>query len=143
MIRRADVDDAVAIASLGKRFSVSVGMGDRYSASYAVMSAKALLGHHEGAAWLWEPQGRPVGVIAAQLVRCAMFPEVIAQERMWWIDVEHRGRGAVALRDAFVTWARDMGADRVRMSTMEPRAGALLHRAGFARLPEIAWELMP
>lgn len=146
MIMRAETaNDAMEVARLGKAFAAEAGMLGRFSAPYAVMSARRTIEHPEGAAWLWrDGTGAATGVLAAQLARSPLFPEVTAQEVIWWVAPADRGGWAArALLTSFRAWARQMNADRVRVSALGDRAGRFLRRAGFDAIDERSYECAP
>lgn len=137
MIRHATAADSIAVAGLGKQFAAAADTGFAFDAAYAEARARQVILDPNGVCLLWDV-GRPVGVLAATVGLHPLFPVLWAQELLWWIDPEHRGAGR-AMIAAFEAWARERGADVAKLSALDPRAGVLMRRAGYALAPETHW----
>ncbi|MEK8107443.1 GNAT family N-acetyltransferase [Micromonospora sp. M12] len=79
--------------------------------------------------------GRPVGMASGVPTADPLVPELISM----WVHPDARGTGvANRLVDEVARWAREVGADRLRLSVMpdNARAKALYRRTGFRMTDE-------
>lgn len=89
--------------------------------------------HDTARIWLVEFEGKAVGYMLASCRLSAFSGETLATENMLWIDHGYRrgGKAAGLLMDAFLEWARSIGADRANVSSqasMRPKATARFYR---------------
>ncbi|WP_444950439.1 GNAT family N-acetyltransferase [Micromonospora ureilytica] len=85
--------------------------------------------------------GRPVGMASGVPTADPLVMDLISM----WVHPDARGRGVGdRLVNEVAHWAREHGADRLRLSVMpqNARAKALYHRAGFALTDELG-DLLP
>ncbi|MEV4655778.1 GNAT family N-acetyltransferase [Micromonospora sp. NPDC049301] len=85
--------------------------------------------------------GRPVGMVSGVPTPDPLVAELISM----WVRPEARGRKVGHLLvDAVAHWARERGADRLRLSVMPDNAAAkaLYRRAGFTRTDDLG-DLLP
>lgn len=79
----------------------------------------------------------PQGVLLAHAYEHDFGPVWFAQERLWWIDPEHRGGSAAArMLDAYERWAfEQQGCHFVGMAGMgdDPSVARLYERRGYVR----------
>ncbi len=104
-VRRAKDSDLTALTSLGLRFL-------RWSPYARIASADGVVGGirsvlEDGAAWIAEIEGQPVGMLLAKL-GSPWFDQdsLFAIELAWWVDEEHRGTPVgMRMLAAFERWA--------------------------------------
>jgi GNAT superfamily N-acetyltransferase len=80
-----------------------------------------------------EVDGAAQGVLMASADPHPFGPVRLAQETVWWIEPEHRGRDAVRMLDAYEDWAREQDCNFSGMVGMGavPDVGKLYHRRGY------------
>ncbi len=66
-------------------------------------------------------EGRPVGMLCAQVGEILFTRDRVATELAWWMDPEHRAsRGSIELIQAFEYWAREKaGCKFTQLATVE------------------------
>lgn len=77
--------------------------------------------------------GAAVGVLMAHVYEHDFGPVWVAQERVWWIDPAHRGRGAIWMLDRYEQWAQIACCKYVFMAGMgaDPEVAKLYLRRGY------------
>jgi GNAT superfamily N-acetyltransferase len=141
-VRRAGLQDAVAILPLAKRFVDRSPYAQYVTYDEEQARAALLQALSHGAVYVLETEdGRIVGAIMGMMVPWWFSKDVVAAEMGWWVNEDARGQGD-ALRQRFEQWARDMRAPVVSMSDVilddTTPAGALYERKGY-ELVERAW----
>ena len=73
------------------------------------------------------------GVLMAAAIEHPFGPVRLARETVWFIEPKFRGRNAIAMLDAYETWARGQGCTFTGMAGMgaDPAVGALYRRRGY------------
>ena len=77
-----------------------------------------------------------VGCLIAVATELPINDFIVSQELMFWLDKDHRnGKTSPKLIDAYVEWAKNVGCNFVRLSSIDEilggRAGVLFKRKGF------------
>lgn len=82
---------------------------------------------------VYDVDGRAEGILMAHAFEHDFGPVLIAQERVWWIDPNHRGSSAARMLNAYEEWAINSGCKFVGMAGMgeDPIVGELYKRRGF------------
>ena len=125
MIRRATVDDIPALVAMGQKFHAMSGQACPFDPD-ASAAFLAQLAASDQAVILTTGAGAIGGVLMPAY--CA--PSwVMAVELFWWAE-----RDGLHLLRAFEDWARESGAQEVRMTSLAayPRAAEILGRRGYA-----------
>lgn len=78
-------------------------------------------------------EGKAQGVLLAYWYDYDFGPVRLSQERVWWIDPDHRGRAALAMIDAYEDWWRAMRCDFGGLAGMgaDPLVARLYARRGY------------
>lgn len=135
VVRPAEDRDAVAVAALHLQHERELGAGPRPGFLDEVADAW-LRGRDRRRTWLAEqPDGRPVGVVHAELVE--ELPALVLPRRRWmhlslvFVSADRRGRGLGErlVREA-VAWAERQRFERVDLTAV-PSARTLYERVGF------------
>lgn len=64
--------------------------------------------------------GKPAtGMIGGVIYTHFFNNELVAQEMFWWVDPGSRGSVGLELLEAFEQWAKDRGADKIIMVSLE------------------------
>lgn len=112
-IRRATLEDVVAIVVMGLRFQATTSYATHLRATAETLTAlvNAMLANPDAAGWLAEREGVPVGMIGAALYTNPMSGERVGSEIVWWMEPEARGgRTALRLIRTAEQWAQEHGA---------------------------------
>jgi GNAT superfamily N-acetyltransferase len=77
-----------------------------------------------------------VGCLIAVATELPINDFIVSQELMFWLDKDHRnGKTSPKLIDAYVEWAKNVGCNFVRLSSIDEilggKAGILFKRKGF------------
>lgn len=123
MIRSATPDDIPAIVEMGRRFYCKAGLPGEYSDQAMAHFVDGLIRH---GVVLIGARSMLGGVIAP--VYCA--PDWWQAVEMFWWSEDRRG---IDLLAAFEAWARERGANEVRMSSVQASRGEAVGRV-LARL---------
>jgi GNAT superfamily N-acetyltransferase len=77
--------------------------------------------------------GLAQGLLMAHAFEHDFGPVMVAQERVWWIDPEHRGSAAARMLNSYEEWAKNLGCKFVGMAGMgeDPVVGELYKRRGY------------
>lgn len=124
MIRAATMDDVPALVAFGRRFHEAAGQPFGFDPDAAAVFAQGVIASPAGCALVSD-----AGMIAGVLSPAYCAPDWrMAIEMAWWAE-----KDGLALLRAFEAWARDAGAQEVRMTSLAslPRADGLLKRLGY------------
>ncbi len=77
--------------------------------------------------------GAAQGILLAHAFEHDFDGSRCAQERLWWIDPDHRGPAAIKMLDGYEAWARDHGCRFIGMAGLgaSPDVGRLYERRGY------------
>lgn len=144
MIRPATLRDSARVVQLLADSRVGAGF-DReegltgFAFPFLAEYAERLFLHYQRGGYALclvnDVAGVAQGVLMAHAFEHDFGPVWMAQERVWWIDPEHRGSAASRMLDAYETWARSKGCQFIGMAGMgkDPQVGALYQRRGYVR----------
>jgi len=124
VIRRATLADVPQVVAFGKLFHAQSQQPFPYEESAGEQFASGLIENSSSAVFLSE-----TGMIGGVLVPAYCAPDwVMAVELFWWAE-----GGGIGLLKAFETWASEMEADEVRMTSLASleRADKLLRRLSY------------
>ncbi|NBT32820.1 MAG: hypothetical protein EBT13_13235 [Rhodobacteraceae bacterium] len=126
MIREATAQDITAIVAMGRDFNAASGTPAAYDDAQAAQVAAGLINGAHGVI-LVSDGGMIGGALAPAYFNSAW---IMAVELFWWA----RDRRGLHLLRAFEQWAKDKGADEVRMTTLGAIKGPekILERRGYA-----------
>lgn len=130
MIRAAVEADKVSVIGLLRDSHTAAGFAWPFRAAYA---ERLFLAHlHGNDACCIVLGERPAGILMAQAFEHPFGAGRWAKETVWFIGEQHRGRGALAMLDAYEAWARDRGCTVIGMATLAGRdVSALYRRRGY------------
>ncbi|PZX19824.1 acetyltransferase (GNAT) family protein [Palleronia aestuarii] len=136
MIRDATFVDWPAVDRMARQFRDSAAPWIAYEPARFRRTFDALVVQEHGCALMLE-NGK--GILMAIALPSPFSGELVAQEIMWWIEPEARGRGREML-DAYETWARAIGAMRCGVTCLDDRTANLFARRGYERA-ELAYRV--
>ena len=112
MIREANTTDSNACVAMGLEFLEMAGfepVEEKVEDTInSLIDSQSLLVSGDPA----------IGMIGGIIYPHYFNNEIIAQELFWWVSPLHRGSG-IKLLDAFEDWAKERGADKVMMISLE------------------------
>ena len=78
--------------------------------------------------------GTARGILMAQAIAHPFGDWLVAKETIWFVDPDHRGRGALKMLDAYEAWARETGCRAIGMASLagQKNTDALYLRRGYA-----------
>lgn len=124
MVRRATVNDVLALLAMGKAFHAASKMPFSFNNDAMAAVLRNMLDSEKAVVLITDR-----GTIGGMLNHAYCDPTwVYAVEMFWWA----RGDGMALLR-AFEEWAQNVGANEIRMTTLPvlPRADTLLRGDGY------------
>lgn len=126
MIREATEADIPAIVEMGRAFNAASRSPVEYDEEQAAEAARGLIALPDGVVLVSE-KGMIGGAIAPAYFNAAWR---MAVELFWWSE----DRQGIRLLRAFEDWAREHGANEVRMTTLASIAGPerILKRRGYS-----------
>jgi GNAT superfamily N-acetyltransferase len=132
MIRRATPADKSRVLVLARNFHQASGLPIPFSAPFASLLFDACLSDQDRLCLVLDIDGVQ-GVLAAQAGLLPLAPVKAATELIWWIEPAHRGRSALAMLDAYETWARERGCVFANMVGLgsDPLPARLYERRGY------------
>lgn len=138
MIRQATEADVPACVEMVARFQAEV-LPDAPAchAGTVAQTLRGLIASPRGYAAVLELEG-PRGLLLAHAAPSPWAPVLAAEELVWWIAPERRGRWALRMLDDVEAWARDLGAGVLGLSSTGRDIGALYARRGALRC-ETRW----
>ena len=139
MIREATVDDVPSLVEMGARFIAEtvyrnhVAINPRALANLMLM----LIDSSGGAVFVSELDGKPVGMIGAQVYPHPMSMEFIGAELFWWVEPDARGKGSgIKLLKKAEEWADERGAVRMQMIAPNDKVGRVYAALGYTKIEE-------
>ena len=132
-VREATGADRAAIVRMARGFHEASGLPLPFDTMYAAVVAQSYIADPDKLCLVLDDDA-PVGVLAASVYRHPLAPVLAADELIWWIDPEHRGRAALEMLSAYEAWARSKGCTVIGMATPpgDERAAIIYRRRGFA-----------
>jgi GNAT superfamily N-acetyltransferase len=73
-----------------------------------------------------------VGVLMASASPWLWGPGLVADEILWWVDPEARGKGGMDLLRHYERWAEEIGVVMVGVSALDGRLPPILRRRGYS-----------
>lgn len=116
--RFADLSDVKGIVATVVNFAKNKGSKTEYnlfSSRHLESELTRLINSPSGCVILSVESNRVVGVLVGTISGSLFSPALAAEELMWWIEPEYRGRGLKMMR-MFEQWAKDSGAVMCVMS---------------------------
>lgn len=131
-VRKATPADKSRVLIMARSFQAASGLPIPFNAAYASMLFDCLLTSHKHLCIVLDING-PCGVLAAQSGTLPLAPVKAASELIWWIEPHARGKGAIAMLDAYEAWAREQGCQFVNMVGLgaDPLTTRLYERRGY------------
>lgn len=134
MIRHATASDRDRVLLMARDFHRAAGLPFAFCPVTASMLFDAALHDDDRLCLVYErADGAPVGTLCAYAGPHMFAPVKVAQEIMFWIAPEHRGRGARGMMQAYEAWARSRGCALVHMVGLgaDPVTTAFYQRLGY------------
>tara|TARA_Y100000310_G_scaffold333569_1_gene411383 strand:- start:323 stop:721 length:399 start_codon:yes stop_codon:yes gene_type:complete len=121
-MKLADIGDIPALVEMAERFHGASAMPFEFSAEKLTELFRGLIA--SGAVFKTDK-----GFIAGTLAPAYAGDWLVAIEMMWWAE----DRQGLSLLRKFEEWAKEQGADEVRMTSLAqmPEAGTILSRRGY------------
>lgn len=136
-IRNATEEDLDAIDAMGSKFIAYTNYGALIKPEQGEVKAALKNVLDNGAIFVADKGGVPVGFLAALLCPAWFSPTTkMAIELAWWMEEEHRtGTAAMRLMFCYEQWAMDNGAKFIAMSDLvingQTPLGNMLDRMGY------------
>lgn len=133
MIRRAVTADRLNILAMCRRFHAESGVGLSFNATTAIITIDQVLAMKDAFVSVLDVDGTLKGLFAAAIVPQLFSTDRTAQELIWWVDPDYRGRGAVKMLAEYEAWARSKGCQAVNMVGLggDPITTRLYERHGY------------
>ncbi|MFP4275520.1 MAG: hypothetical protein ACLFRU_10895 [Paracoccaceae bacterium] len=130
MIRQAVEADVPACVEMVSRFQAEV-LPDAPSchAGTVAQTVRGLMASARGHAALLDLDG-PQGLLLAHAAPSPWAPVLAAEELVWWIAPDRRGRWALRMLDDLEAWARGIGAGVLGLSSTGRDLGPIYARRG-------------
>lgn len=133
VLRAARGDERFAVLALCRAFHAASGIPFAFDAAHASRSVQDYIEDPRKLCLVREVDGALRGVLAAATSISPLAPVRIAQELVFWVDPQHRGRGSRDLLTAYEAWARAEGCAAAGLSNLnDPRVARFFAGAGFA-----------
>lgn len=134
IVRPARADERFAVLGLCARFHAASGIPFAFNPAHASRSAQAFIEGIDRLCLVLEVGGALRGVLAASTSISPLAPVRIAQEVVFWVDPDHRGRSPLRMIAAYEDWARAQGCVAVGLACLDDlRVSRLFEISGFAR----------
>lgn len=132
-MRPAHPGERLAVTSIAKRFHGASGIPFPFDAAHAAATAQEYIEASDKLCLALEVDGVLRGALAASASISPLVPARVAEELIFWIDPECRGRAALKMISAYEQWARDQGCIAIGLSALgDPRVARLFRASGFA-----------
>ncbi len=140
IIRKAKHEDIFDLLVLARGFSREAPAMHKWDKDKTEAMLKMCIENDMTTILVMEHGDEVVGGIVGVIQPLFMSHTVVASELAWFVDPDHRGRGALKLVKAFEGWAKDGGADYVTMADIRGIAdlSKLYERLGY-ELTEAAY----
>lgn len=132
ILRPARPDERFAVLGLCRSFHAASGIPFEFDAAHASRAAQDFIEDPRKLCLTLEVNGALRGVLAASLSVSPLAPVKVAQEVVFWIDPDHRGRAPFRMIAAYEAWARAEGCAAAGLSALnDERVTRLFDRVGF------------
>lgn len=140
IIRKAKHDDIFDLLVLARGFSREAPAMHKWDRDKTEAMLKTCIENELTTILVMEFEGEVVGGIVGVVQPLFMSNTVVASELAWFVDPNHRGKGAIKLVKAFEGWAKEKGAEYVTMADIRGIAdlSKLYERLGY-ELTEAAY----
>ena len=140
IIRKATNDDIFDLLVLARGFSREAPAMHEWDRDKTEAMLKTCIENELTTIIVMEFEGEVVGGIVGVVQPLLMSNTVVASELAWFVDPNHRGKGAIKLVKAFEGWAKEKGAEYVTMADIRGIAdlSKLYERLGY-ELTEAAY----
>lgn len=133
VIREARPGDIPSMVRMAGLFIAASGTDLPFDPVYVDNSIRAHMVRPHALSLVLDVGGEARGMLCAAAARSPLAPITIADELVWWIDVECRGRAAMKMLREYEAWARRMGCVRVGMSALpNTHIAKIYERMGYA-----------
>lgn len=145
IIRKATHDDVFDLLVLARGFSREAPTMHKWNKDKTETMLKACIDNDLTTILVMESEDEVVGGIVGVVQPLFMSHTVVASELAWFVDPDHRGKGALKLVKAFEGWAKEKGAEYITMadirgisdlSNMYKRMGYELTEAAYSKKVE-------
>jgi len=133
MIRKAELDDRIAMVRMARSFVEATGKGLPFDPAYAERSAKEWIDAPDRLALVLD-LGRVRGMLCGSAFLSPLVPMKLAYEQVLWIDPIARGSWAIKLIRSYEEWAKEQGCAGASLATIQEKgADKLYERLGYER----------
>jgi RimJ/RimL family protein N-acetyltransferase len=133
IVRPARSDERFAVLSLCRDFHVASGIPFAFDAAHASRAAQDHIEAPRKLCLVLEVDGALRGVLAASVAISPLSPVRIAQELVFWLDPDHRGRAAFEMLQAYEVWALSEGCVALGLSGLnDARVARFFRASGYA-----------
>lgn len=130
VIRQACMDDVPQLAVMIAAFRDEVLPGLPLDPATSAATLGALIRSRLGYVAVLDAGG-PAGLLVGAASPSPWAQVLVAEERVWWIARDLRGRHARRMVRDFEAWARGIGARAVGLSSTGKSAGGFYQRLGY------------
>lgn len=118
---------------MSRKFHGEAGIELPFSPAATMITIDNMTGNEHALMLLAEIEGRIVGVLAASINRHHFTAATVAQELIWYIEHQYRGRGAIKMLSLYEEWAVKAGCEFVTMVGIgsDPFTTKIYERKGF------------
>lgn len=127
-IRKATIKDFAAVERMLHSFHEARQIevpADLYDSAHFRQTYRALIGSPDAVCAVLELDGEVKGCLLAGVTTSPFAPVKVAEEVVWWVDEDARGKHGVKLLDLYERWATDAGARVIGLYSFEEEAPAL------------------
>ena len=132
IVRSARPDERFAVLLLARDFHAAAGIPFEFHPAHASCAAKDHIEAPDKLCLVLEVGGALRGVLAASWSISPLAPVKIAQELIFWVDPDHRGRASHRMLAEYEKWARVQGCAAAGLAGLnDPRVARFFGAAGF------------
>jgi GNAT superfamily N-acetyltransferase len=132
IVRPARPDERFEVLRLARDFHAASGIPFDFCPAHASRAAQDYIEDPGKLCLALEVSGSLRGVLAASWSISPLAPVKIAQELIFWVDPDHRGRASRRMLVGYEKWARAQGCAAAGLAGLnDPRVARFFGAAGF------------
>lgn len=119
-----------------QEFYLHSDLGFELDKDYGLNFLRSHIPNPDHLSLIWEQDLRPVGCLLAFAPPHPFFPLRVANELVWWMEPDYRGKGSLKLFEAFEYWAKEIKKCQAicmtSTSSTDPTLEKFYQRKGYA-----------
>ncbi len=132
-LRPARPDERFAVLAMCREFHAASGIPFAFDPAHASRAAQDYIECRDKLCLVLEVDGALRGLFAASVTISPLSPVRLAQELVFWVNPQHRGRAPALMLSAYEKWARDQGCAAAGLSGLnDPRVSRFFGVEGFS-----------